>query len=113
MRAVGIRELPHLHKKRCRCSPAQKNRPSRWETRQFSKEITQPIRGEAFHQILVSVVDNAVQQERVALGENGRRYFRRALRSQHPIRARISFPRAQFAQTSDSMFSRQPRPSRM
>ena len=67
MRAVGIRELSHLHKKRRRRSPAQKNGPSRRETRQFAKEITQSIRHEPFHQILVSIVDDAVQQESVAL----------------------------------------------
>lgn len=72
MRAKLVRDLLDLNEGGGRRRPSKQDGPSGGKARQLTKEWAKAVRHEAFHELLIAIVDEPVQEERVALREDSR-----------------------------------------
>jgi hypothetical protein len=70
--------------------PSKKDGLLRWQRRQFPQQHAQRIWHEPPDQILIDVVDDAVEQKGIALREHGRRKLGGALRRQNEAKAELA-----------------------
>ena len=76
-RIFGIGPLPlgqiaNFDENRHWGGPSEKDRLASWQRRKLAEKAAQVVWDQSLHQFLVAVVDNPVEQERVALSKYGR-----------------------------------------
>jgi len=65
----------------------------RRKAREISKEATKVVRNKPPHELLIPIIDDAVEEERVALGKSGWRQLGGPLRREHKPEAELpTFP---------------------
>ena len=65
-------QVPDLDKYWCGSGPAEQDRSPRRKAGKLTQERPQPIRHKTLHLVLIAIIDEPMEQERVALRENGR-----------------------------------------
>src|SRR6266508_382113 len=84
------RKLVDLNKNRDRRRPAEQDSLPRRQIRKLAEQAAEIVGNEPPHELLVSIVHDAVQEERVALGKGRLRQLRRPLRGKDETESELT-----------------------